>query len=133
VNDVTERALAGNLTDEDCRRIADSLFERLEERGAVSVPNPDPQSRLVDAATLARELNVSRAYVYEHANELGMVRLGGGPKPRLRFDVEKARGLLPETESALSTDNKPKPRPQRRSSTSPVPLLPVAGNADTLP
>jgi hypothetical protein len=33
---------------------------------------------------------VSRDYVYSHANELGAIRLGTGPKTRLRFDVETA-------------------------------------------
>jgi hypothetical protein len=43
---------------------------------------------LVDATELARTLRVDRSYVYAHAEELGAVRLGGGSKPRLRFDLE---------------------------------------------
>jgi hypothetical protein len=35
-------------------------------------------------------LNVSRAFVYEHAGELGAIPLGTGPRPRLRFDLEQA-------------------------------------------
>jgi hypothetical protein len=50
--------------------------------------------RLVDAATLARALGVKRAWVYEHCDDLGAVRLGTGSKPRLRFDVHVARGAL---------------------------------------
>jgi hypothetical protein len=50
--------------------------------------------RLVDAATLARELGVERSWVYAHRAELGAIQLGSGSKPRLRFDVETARGLL---------------------------------------
>lgn len=45
---------------------------------------------LVDAATLARYLNVERSWVYEHALELGARRLGEGPKARLRFSIEEA-------------------------------------------
>jgi hypothetical protein len=50
--------------------------------------------RLVDAATLANELGVERSWVYEHADELHPVRLGNGPKPRLRFDVVAVRAAL---------------------------------------
>jgi hypothetical protein len=50
--------------------------------------------RLVDATTLAAELGVERSWVYEHAGELHPVRLGNGPKPRLRFDVLAVRAAL---------------------------------------
>lgn len=42
--------------------------------------------RLATAAELATQLGVSRAYVYEHAERLGAIRLGRGPRARLRFD-----------------------------------------------
>ena len=45
---------------------------------------------LVDAAALAEHLGVSRAFVYEHAEELGTRRLGDGRRARLRFDLERA-------------------------------------------
>jgi len=40
---------------------------------------------LVDAASVAEHLGVSRDYVYEHADDLGARRLGSGPRARLRF------------------------------------------------
>ncbi len=43
--------------------------------------------RLVDPAELARYLNVSRDYVYAHADALGAVRLGHGSRPLLRFNL----------------------------------------------
>jgi hypothetical protein len=49
---------------------------------------------LVDAATMADLLGVTRGYVYAHADDLGVVRLGEGPRPRLRFDVDAARAAL---------------------------------------
>jgi hypothetical protein len=52
---------------------------------------PTHGRRLVDAATLADALGVDRSYVYAHADEFGAIRLGGGSKPRLRFDLETAR------------------------------------------
>lgn len=76
-------------------RLAEALeaLERLVERherfgaGAIDgVAGP-----LVDAATLGRELGVSRQFVYDHAEELGVLRLGSGRRPRLRFDLEVAK------------------------------------------
>lgn len=68
------------------RLLVDALAERMAE-----LLRPEPAHRLVDAATLAGALGVDRSYVYAHAEELGAVRLGGGSKPRLRFDLERAR------------------------------------------
>jgi hypothetical protein len=45
----------------------------------------EPPARFIDAAATARMLSVERGWVYEHAKELGGVRLGG-PRGRLRFD-----------------------------------------------
>jgi hypothetical protein len=41
---------------------------------------------LVDAEELARRFGLSRAWVYSHADELGALRVGAGPRSRLRFD-----------------------------------------------
>lgn len=49
---------------------------------------------LVDARQLAEDLGVSLDYVYAHATELGAMRLGPGPKARIRFDLDRARGAL---------------------------------------
>jgi stage V sporulation protein SpoVS len=48
------------------------------------------EDQLVDAAALARALGVSRSTVYEHAADLGAIRLGNGRRPRLRFDLQIA-------------------------------------------
>ena len=54
---------------------------------------PQAPVRYVDAAYLARALGVERAWVYAHATQLGGVRLGG-PRGRLRFDLERVRVQL---------------------------------------
>ena len=41
---------------------------------------------LLNARQVAARFNVERSWVYAHADELGVVRLGQGPRPRLRFD-----------------------------------------------
>jgi hypothetical protein len=42
--------------------------------------------RALSAAEVARRYGVDRSWVYAHAEELGAMRLGGGPRARLRFD-----------------------------------------------
>lgn len=67
-------------------------------------------AELIDAIEVARRFGVSREFVYEHADDLGAVRLGDGPKARLRFAPELVRERLGA--------EKPKPRyavSQRRS------------------
>jgi hypothetical protein len=52
--------------------------------------------RLLTAAEVADRFSVDRSWVYAHARELGVVRLGRGPRPRLRFDPGViAQRLLP--------------------------------------
>jgi hypothetical protein len=87
---------------------------------------------LVTAATLADYLGVSRAWVYENALRLGAVRLGDGPKARLRFDLEHARSTLScsagrESESPVPAQP-PRSRARRRDATgTSVVLLPIRG------
>ncbi len=90
---------------------------------------------LVDAATLAVELGVERSWVYAHRDELGAVQLGGGSRPRLRFDVEAARNVLARLH--IKGPHAPKPptpasssiRPRRRRMGDSPPLLPIKGTA----
>lgn len=49
---------------------------------------------LVGPRELAEGLGVSLDYVYAHATELGAMRLGSGPKARIRFDLDRARQSL---------------------------------------
>jgi hypothetical protein len=65
------------------------LLERHEQFGSGAIDRA--AGPLVDAATLGRELGVSRQFVYDHAEELGVIRLGSGRRPRLRFDLEVAK------------------------------------------
>jgi hypothetical protein len=52
---------------------------------------------LVDARELAALLGVSTAFVYDHATQLGAVRLGTGRRARIRFDVDVARRALDQS------------------------------------
>src|SRR4051812_49401472 len=70
----------------------DVAVEKLATRVAelVSLPSQHGEGgraqRLMTAADVAIRLGVSRSWVYDHAQDLGAKRLGGGPKARLRFD-----------------------------------------------
>lgn len=121
-------------TDLDTERARDGLdnahVEALAKRVVELLRADDPESaarRLVDAATLAAELGVERSWVYEHANELHPIRLGTGPKARLRFDVRIVRGTLarsiweqPRSDSVSASPRLPTPRRDRKRTNRPI-------------
>ncbi len=93
------------LTDGDVEAIAEATAARLAE----IVSGAPGSFALVDARQLARDLGVSLDYVYAHATELGAMRLGSGPKARIRFDLDRAR-------QALEARGRPWSREGKRSS-----------------
>ncbi len=93
------------LTDGDVEAIAEATAARLAEL----VSAAPGTFALVDARQLARDLGVSLDYVYAHATELGAMRLGSGPKARIRFDLDRAR-------QALEARSRPWSREGKRSS-----------------
>lgn len=70
------------LDPDDIEQIAQRVAELVGPRG-----RSEGGARFVDAAHVARLLDVERDWVYEHAAQLGGIRLGG-PRGRLRFDRE---------------------------------------------
>ena len=110
--------------------IARRVVEILERRGL--------QGReLVDAAELARRFGIERSWVYSHAIELGAVKLGGGPKPRLRFDPQSAARVLRKAGEEATAD--PPARSGKRADRhsagggSGVRLLPIRGEGEDEP
>ena len=90
---------------------------------AEAMGGPSP---FLDAAQVARRYGVDRGWVYEHAAELGAIRLGGGPRPRLRFDPrvvdEAMRG---EMRAGSPRKRTPRARRRTKSGADRVALLPV--------
>jgi hypothetical protein len=90
--------------------VAQRVLELVDERQA---------SEFVDAAELARALGVEREWVYAHSDQVGAIRLGDGPRPRLRFEVGRAvaafRELSAERRVVPLRDRPetPVPRPRR--------------------
>jgi len=107
------------LDRDDIDAVAQRVVELLEDEAA-------KPGRLVDAATAARLLGVSRATVYAKADELGAIRVGKGKRARLRFDPARMIGLG-KTDSNGSQDQTHDRRRPRRSSRSDSELLPIRG------
>lgn len=114
-------------------RVARRVVELIEDQ------RPSGRPRMVDVAELAEILGVSRDTVYRHSKQLGAARIGDGPRPALRFDVERATAAWASrcvedapsqdrgSRSRAGTGNKPG-RPRRTTgSRSPVELLPIRG------
>src|SRR5437763_5620518 len=81
-------------------RLADEIADRLASRlGGLTPAGAEP---LVDAAQIARMYGKTRSWVYEHAGELGAIRLGSGARPRLGFSPARVAAQLEEV-------NEPRP------------------------
>ena len=100
--------------DEIAMRLSDAVAERVIEvmnTQGISPPTSSTSTWL-DAQQVAQRLGVSREWVYQHADELGCIRLGGGRCPRLRFDPRVIRERLPRVGELPSS----RPTPRNRSS-----------------
>ena len=62
----------------------------------------DHVTPLLTAAEVAERFGVDRSWVYAHARELGVVQLGAGPRPRLRFDPAVIAQLLTPRASPIA-------------------------------
>jgi hypothetical protein len=110
---------------EEIEAIADLVAEALKaEDGAAGQRGEQPV--LVDAATLARILGVSRATVYANADELGAIRLGTGSRARLRFDPRRWLSESGSTDSGARSDRfRPQAVQSRQAPHSSTGLLPI--------
>ena len=100
---------------------ADDFVEAVALRVVEMLETRTRRTRFVTASELARELSIDRDWVYAHAAELGAVRLGEGPRGRLRFDLDRAADALARRASGTST---PVPSAKRRGRPRKTPLPP---------
>jgi hypothetical protein len=103
-------------------------IEAVGEHIAELVASARPKVGLIDARELAEELGVARDWVYANAERLGGVRLGNGPRARLRFDVELARQALAAGGNGAGPPSNGAPprrrgRPRREAVRAGVPLI----------
>ncbi|HEY4811545.1 MAG TPA: hypothetical protein VIH71_10860 [Solirubrobacteraceae bacterium] len=82
-----------------------------------------PPNRFVDAAELAELLGVERDWVYAHANALGVIRLGG-PRGRLRFDLQRVQDAWPAPTKPGATRTAGGARRKRSRASRAVRLIP---------
>jgi hypothetical protein len=97
------------LADQIADRVAIRLGPQLSRLAAPT--DPAFARELWSARRVAAHYGVSLSFVYQHADELGCVRLGGGSCARLRFDPVAVRARWAQIGGAL-----PAERPQRRRS-----------------
>jgi len=88
------------LDPDDVEAIAARVVELLEGASARA-------PRLATAEEVAEALGVTRTWVYANQKRLQAVRLGVGPRARLRFDLVKAT-------RAFDVDGEPAQRRRRR-------------------
>jgi hypothetical protein len=124
------RRAAAELTPHAVEQIAQRVAQLLhEQRHEQADARPAP-ARLLDATQLARHLGVTRTWVYEHAQQLGAIRLGTGAKARLRFDLDTATVAIKSPHerqpgvTAPAGETRRRGRPRRRPQPA-VPLLPI--------
>ena len=104
--------------------LLESANRKLSEQVAeLAAQAPEP-GQLVDAHAISVLTGMSERWVYDHADDLGAIRAGGGVRPRLRFDPDLVRAKLAQRNGDVPSPQAPAPTPRRLP---PAELLPVKG------
>ena len=127
-SDADGRELTAETVEPLARRIMELIGDPLIEAvvDAVTDARDLPTARLVDAATIAERFGVERRFVYDHQRDLGVIRLGRGPKARLRFDPRHVEAVL-ERREELPTKRRDRRRRRRKAGVGHAELLPIKG------
>ena len=108
----------------------EAIARRVAELVSPPAPADAPPVRLLSATEVSQALGVERSWVYEHAIELGAIRIGDGPRPRLRFDLKTVRGRLGDVSTAHAAPSAPDTGRSMRITPDSVPLLPILGQPE---
>ncbi len=92
------RRIAVELTPQTVEQIASRVAQLMHHQQAETSPTGTPG--WMTAKELAAHLKLNPAWVYEHAQELGAIRTGTGPKARIRFDLHTATQALKQQQPA---------------------------------
>lgn len=110
-------AVIEEIADRLSGAIVARVVEVLREQGLS--PRPRESTAWLDAQEVAQRLGVSREWVYEHADELGALRIGSGPRPRLRFPPQI---LDPRSRTTISAEAGGEPRNRRPKPSGLIPI-----------
>ena len=106
--------------------VARRVVELLRAEGMASLEGP----RLLTVAAVAAEFGVSTDWLYAKARSLGAIRLGSGPRARLRFDRATIADRIARVATSTSRQRS-SPRGARRRGTresADSDLLPIRGS-----
>ena len=106
-------SLDPTLVDAIAQRVIELLAGDAPETGRQTAPDAARASSLT-VADIAARYGVSRSWVYAHQRELGAIRLGSGPRPRLRFNANVAAAAIAGFGVDHLVDDAPKPRRRGR-------------------
>jgi hypothetical protein len=90
------------LADQIADRVALRLGPQLT--GLAASTDPAPARELWGARRVAAHYGVSVNFVYQHADELGCIRIGGGSCARLRFDPSAVQASWAQIGGALPAE-----------------------------
>ena len=117
------RRIAVELTPQAVEQIASRVAQLLHHQPPTQTASPAANAGWMTAKELAQHLKLNPAWVYEHANELGAIRTGNGPKARIRFDLHTATQALKQHQR--QTTPAPATPPRRTPSRAPRPTPPT--------
>lgn len=93
-------------------------------------PDPPAPGRLLSASEVAERWGVDRSWVYQHAERLGAIRLGDGPRPRLRFDPQQLASHLGRAPATRTRRVRANPLRSPTSRADPLRLLEIRGGPE---
>ncbi len=117
----TARHVAVDLTPQAVEQVAIRVAQLLRHEQSRTDTSTPSDPGWMTAKELATHLKLNPAWVYEHAEELGAIRTGDGPKARMRFDLHTATQALKQHRK--EAEPTPAPRP-RRAPRNPRPYQP---------
>lgn len=114
----TAQRVAVELTPQAVEQIASRVAQLLRHQPPAQASPPTTPGWMT-VKELATHLKLNPAWVYEHADELGAIRTGNGPKARIRFDLHTATQALKKHQR--ETTPAPTTRPRRTPTPRPTP------------
>lgn len=100
------RVVEVRLPADQLAELADLVAERL-----AAAPAAPPRDQLVSAAVVADAIGMTAPWVREHAAELGGRRMGDGPRPRWRFELQRAVDAFAASTARSAGERSPTAQP----------------------